>query len=163
MCQRLPKTSARLVHLQHSLNLSYTSVVFHSQKSETESLYTALIHIPSVKNTTINFKVSEQSNCTPRCSQEVIAAGLPWLEHFRVQCYTQVKSLLVGLENKVHCYLATRPEVESLRVQSFVVSLKSFTLKGGASHQFINCEQEGTPSAALYPHALREYYYPEAQ
>ena len=29
------------------------------------------------------------------CSQ-VSAAGLPRLEHFRVQCYTQVKSLLVG-------------------------------------------------------------------
>ena len=27
-----------------------------------------------------------------------------------------------SLGNKVHCYLATRPEVESLRVQSFVVS-----------------------------------------
>ena len=33
-----------------------------------------------------------------------------------------MKSLLVGLENKVHCYLATKPEVESLIVQSFVVS-----------------------------------------
>ena len=42
------------------------------------------------------------------------AAGLPWLEHFRVQCCTYVKSLLVGLGNKVHCYIATRPEVESL-------------------------------------------------
>ena len=30
----------------------------------------------------------EQSNYTPRCSREVSAAGLPWLEHFRVQCYT---------------------------------------------------------------------------
>ena len=29
----------------------------------------------------------EQSNRTPRCSREVSAAGLPWLEHFRVQCY----------------------------------------------------------------------------
>ena len=38
-----------------------------------------------------------------------------------------MKSSLVGF--KVHCYLATRPEVESLRVQSFVVSLKSFILK----------------------------------
>ena len=28
----------------------------------------------------------EQSNCTPRCSKEVNAAGLPWLKHFRVQC-----------------------------------------------------------------------------
>ena len=32
--------------------------------------------------------LTEQSNHTPRCSQEVSAAGLPWLEHFRVQCYT---------------------------------------------------------------------------
>ena len=30
----------------------------------------------------------EQSNRTPRYSREVSAAGLPWLEHFRVQCYT---------------------------------------------------------------------------
>ena len=30
----------------------------------------------------------EQSNRTPRCSREVSAAGLPWLERFRVQCYT---------------------------------------------------------------------------
>ena len=30
----------------------------------------------------------EQSNRTPRCSQTVSAAGLPWLKHFRVQCYT---------------------------------------------------------------------------
>ena len=30
----------------------------------------------------------EQSNRTPRCSQKVSPAGLPWLEHFRVQCYT---------------------------------------------------------------------------
>ena len=59
----------------------------------------------------------EQSNRTPRCSLEVSGAGLTWLKHFRVQCYTQVKSLL-------KCYLATRPgfcatnllEVESLRV-----------------------------------------------
>ena len=33
-----------------------------------------------------------------------------------------MKSLLVGLGNKFHCYLATRPEVESLRVQIFVAS-----------------------------------------
>ena len=32
--------------------------------------------------------ISKQSNCTPTCSQEVSAAGLPWLKHFRVQCYT---------------------------------------------------------------------------
>ena len=32
--------------------------------------------------------INEQSNRTPRRSQEVSAAGLPWLEHFRVQCYT---------------------------------------------------------------------------
>ena len=32
--------------------------------------------------------IIEQSNRTPRCSQEVSAAGLPRLEHFRVQCYT---------------------------------------------------------------------------
>ena len=38
----------------------------------------------------------QQSNRAPSCSLEVSAAGLPCLEHFRVQCYTQVKSLLVG-------------------------------------------------------------------
>ena len=38
-----------------------------------------------------------QSNRTPGCSQRVSAAGLPWLEHFRAQRYTWVKSLLVGL------------------------------------------------------------------
>ena len=43
-------------------------------------------------------------------------------------------------QHGVHCYLATRPEVESLRVQRFVVSYKRFTLKGGARHQFINHE-----------------------
>ena len=32
----------------------------------------------------------------PQDAMEVSAAGLPWLEHFRVQCYTKVKSLLVG-------------------------------------------------------------------
>ena len=32
--------------------------------------------------------LNEQSNRTPRCSQEFSAAGLPWFEHFRVQCYT---------------------------------------------------------------------------
>ena len=36
---------------------------------------------------------------------------------------TWVKCLLVGLGNEVHCHLATRPDVESLRVaESFVVS-----------------------------------------
>ena len=30
----------------------------------------------------------EQSNRTQRCSLEVSAAGLPWLEHFTVQCYS---------------------------------------------------------------------------
>ena len=30
---------------------------------------------------------NEQSNHTPRCSWKVSAAGLPWLEHFRVQYY----------------------------------------------------------------------------
>ena len=39
----------------------------------------------------------EQSNHTPRCSREVSAAGLPWFEHFRVQCYRLVKCLLVGV------------------------------------------------------------------
>ena len=63
--------------------------------------------------------IYEQSNRTPRCSREVSAAGLPCLEHFRVQCYT---CLLVGLGNKVYCNIATRPEVEGFRDQSFVVS-----------------------------------------
>jgi len=30
------------------------------------------------------FTVYKQSNRTPRCSWEVSAAGLPWLEHLRV-------------------------------------------------------------------------------
>ena len=64
-----------------------------------------------------------------------------WLEHFRVQCL------------KVNRYLATKPEVEAFRDQGFVLpeveSLriqilwllkKSFTLEGGARHQFINRE-----------------------
>ena len=72
-------------------------------------------------------------------------------------------------EHKVHCYLATRPEVEGfikIRDQDFVLQIylkqkafeftvlwllkKKFTLKGGARHQFINREQQGTPSPALY-------------
>ena len=53
-----------------------------------------------------------ERNCTPRCSYEVSAAGLPWPEHFRVQCYTQVK---------VHRYLATKSEVEGFRDQGFVL------------------------------------------
>ena len=31
---------------------------------------------------------NEQSNRTPRYSQKFSPAGLSWLEHFRVQCYT---------------------------------------------------------------------------
>ena len=63
----------------------------------------------------------EQSNCTPRCSWRVSAAGLPWLKHFGVQCYTKVKSLLVGFrenptELKDLCFVLL--EIESLRVQS---------------------------------------------
>ena len=38
-------------------------------------------------NSCIKIFLIEQSNRTPRCSREVSAAGLPWLEHFRVQCY----------------------------------------------------------------------------
>ena len=101
---------------------------------------------------------SLEHNHTPRCSYKVGAAGLSWLEHFRVQCYTQVK---------VHCYLATKPEVESFRdqgfvlesfrVQSFVASC--FTLKGGARHQFINREQPGNVALAHYAHYQRAQYY----
>ena len=36
----------------------------------------------------IILSIYEQSNRTPRCSRKVSAAGLPWLKHFRVQCYT---------------------------------------------------------------------------
>ena len=58
----------------------------------------------------------------------------------------------IGFRKKVHCYLATRPEVESLRVQSFVVSLKSSTLKGGAriSLSIVNSEP---PLHLLYTRA----------
>ena len=54
---------------------------------------------------------------------------------------------------KIHCYLATKPElegfrdqgfvlpeVESLGVQSLQLLKKVFTFKGGARHQFINHE-----------------------
>ena len=67
-------------------------------------------------------------------------AVLSWLVHFRVQCYiidnTVRMSVLYYLwlyEDKSSLLLA---EVE-FRVCGF---LKSFTLKGGARHQFINCE-----------------------
>ena len=36
----------------------------------------------------ILYYTSKVTMHTPRCSREVSAAGLPWLEHFRVQCYT---------------------------------------------------------------------------
>ena len=82
----------------------------------------------------------EQSNRTPRCSQKFSAAGLPWLKHFR---YTYVGKIFVSrLQGK--CYLATRPgfcaanllELEALEFR--VLWLKSFTLMGGARHQFVN-------------------------
>ena len=44
------------------------------------------------------YYIIEQSNRTSRCSREVSAAGLPWLDHFRLQCYTQVKFFLVGFK-----------------------------------------------------------------
>ena len=48
--------------------------------------------------------------------------SLYWLEHFRVQWYTQVKALLVGFrKTKLHCYLATRLEVEGFRDEGFVL------------------------------------------
>lgn len=52
-----------------------------------------------------------EHNITPRCSYEVCAAGLSWVDHFWVQC----KSSLL---------LATRPEVhvEGFRDQEFVAS-----------------------------------------
>ena len=55
------------------------------------------------------------------------AAGLSWLEHFRVKCY---KSFVRKLyENKVQCYLATRPEVEGFIHQGFVLpKVKSLTV-----------------------------------
>ena len=59
-------------------------------------------------------------NHTPRHSYKVSAAGLSWLEHFR------------GFKDQDFVL----QEVES-RVCGF---LKSFTLKGGARHQFINRE-----------------------
>ena len=50
----------------------------------------------------VKFWLIEQSNRTPRCSQEVSAAGILCLEHFGVQCYTKVKSLLVAFrENAI--------------------------------------------------------------
>ena len=71
---------------------------------------------------------NEQSNHTPRCSWKVSAAGLPWLDHFRVQCYYTWVKLVGSRRKKLHCYLATRPqfcaanlaEGGRLRVQSFV-------------------------------------------
>ena len=59
----------------------------------------------------MHFNLSSSKVTAYQDAQRVsAAAGLPWLEHFRVQCYTQVKSLLVGWKGrKVHYYLATRP------------------------------------------------------
>ena len=97
--------------------------------------------------------VIEQSNRTPRCSQEVSAAGLPWLEHSRVQCYTQVKCLLVGirkakftaanLQYGVHagfstasdecvCYLVNRRQWQS-HSQDFRVRCLQFGVHAGFS------------------------------
>ena len=46
---------------------------------------------------------------------KVSAAGfIPWVEHFRVQCYNYVGKMFVSRKNNVHCYLATRPGVERL-------------------------------------------------
>ena len=42
---------------------------------------------------------------------------------------------------------------QSFRVQSFAASSKSFTLKGGARHRFINRELQ----SALSPRVLRAY------
>ena len=49
------------------------------------------------QNIVVKCGLNEQSNRTPRCSQEVSAAGLPQLEHFRVQCYTQNTVIKCGL------------------------------------------------------------------
>ena len=67
----------------------------------------------------------EQSNRTLRCLREFSAAGLPWLEHFRVQCYTHVKGLLVHFRKTrfIATFLATRPEVEGFRDQDFVLKI----------------------------------------
>ena len=63
----------------------------------------------------ILFALSSSKVTTPQ------DAGLPWLEHFSM---LYIGEMFVSRlqENKVHCYIATRPEVESLGVQSFVVS-----------------------------------------
>ena len=50
--------------------------------------YTFWHAIPTYSLMLLFFCTFEQSNRTPRCSKEVSAEGLPWLEHFRVQCYT---------------------------------------------------------------------------
>ena len=106
----------------------------------------------------------EQSNHTPRCSRKVSAVGLPWLGHFRVQCYTWVKSLLVGFRRKSSLLLSYKTWNRRLKESGFCVAdlaevgrlrvlwllKKSFTRKGGVRHQFINHEQQGTPSPALY-------------
>ena len=54
-----------------------------------------------------------EHNCTPRCSLEVSASGLSWLKHFKVQCYTEVRALLVEFRKTkfTASYIATRPEV----------------------------------------------------
>ena len=64
----------------------------------------------------------EQSNRTPWCSQKVSAAGLPWLEHFRVHSYTWVKSLLVGFRRKSSLLLSYKTWSRRLKGSGFCVA-----------------------------------------
>ena len=58
------------------------------------------------------------------CSQEVSAAGLPWVRTLQISVLYVGKIFVSRLqENKVHCYLTTRPEVESFRDLGFVLQI----------------------------------------
>ena len=67
---------------------------FHKKCTQNQKLLTCVDVHSSAKiheETLISFYFSSKD-----VHKQISAAGLPWLEHFRVQCYTWVKSLLVG-------------------------------------------------------------------
>ena len=107
------------------------------------------------------FVHNEQSNCTSRCSQEVSAAGLPWLEHFRVQCYTQVKSLLVGFRKTKF----TATQLQDLKQKPLEFRVLWLLKKALPSREEPDISLSIVNSKArlhrLYTRALRAQYQPE--
>ena len=75
----LPASHARVAEVKQ-----YVHVVYRLNRSEIEF---PCVGLSSWCGSSIMSPLIEQSNRTPRCSRKVSAAGLPWLEHFRVQCY----------------------------------------------------------------------------